>query len=33
MKPHSIADDLKLVEFVKYTPQCGGGAVEVISNF
>lgn len=28
VKPHSIADDLKLVEFVKYTPQCGGGAVE-----
>ncbi|XP_027190365.1 protein MICRORCHIDIA 6-like isoform X2 [Cicer arietinum] len=29
VKPHSIADDLKLVEFVKYTPQTGGTVEEI----
>jgi len=28
VKPHSITDDLKLVEFLKYKPQRGGGPVE-----
>ncbi|CAI8597639.1 unnamed protein product [Vicia faba] len=29
VKPHSIADDLKLVEFIKYTPQCAGPVEEL----
>ncbi|MCI00296.1 MORC family CW-type zinc finger protein 3-like, partial [Trifolium medium] len=33
VKPHSIADDLKLVEFVKYSPQCSGHVEVIILNF
>ncbi|KAK2388824.1 protein MICRORCHIDIA [Trifolium repens] len=29
VKPHSIADDLKLVEFVKYSPKCSGHVEEL----
>ncbi|KAK2388844.1 protein MICRORCHIDIA [Trifolium repens] len=29
VKPQSIADDLKLVEFVKYSPQCSGHVEEL----